>query len=160
MSPEIEALRTEWHAKPHPCYDGQWTVHEPHPITLRVQAWLGGGEETVQCPGVKTGETLPERHARDGYRRPVVAQSTARTVAQAVSFAVDEVQEFGTSDGDSATGLPLQGPDGNPSEDLRVIEVSAELLNGEPGGPFGEFSSFTVKTSDGREWTVSITPKA
>lgn len=69
MSPEIEKLRAEKMAEPHPCYDGQWTVHESHSYEVRVQAWLGGGTEQVTCPGVLEGETLPERHARAAKAR-------------------------------------------------------------------------------------------
>jgi hypothetical protein len=87
-------------------------------------------------------------------------KATTIAVAQAISFAVDEVQEFGTSDGAMGLFLDRDSEDLIPEEDLRVTEVSAEMVNGKKGGPFGEFSTFTVKTSDGREWTVSVTPKA
>lgn len=56
MGPEMERIRAEKMAAPHPCYNGQWTVHESHTYTLYVQAWLGGGTETVTCPG-KTEDT-------------------------------------------------------------------------------------------------------
>ena len=64
MSLEIEKQRAEKMAEPHPCYDGQWTVHESHTYELRVQAWLGGGTEQVTCPGVKSGERFQDRYPR------------------------------------------------------------------------------------------------
>lgn len=79
-------------------------------------------------------------------------ESTTTTVAQAISYAIDEAQEFGTVN-DSRNGLYLG--DVADESDLRVTEVSAELEN----APNGLQSQFTVKTSDGREWTVRVTPK-
>lgn len=80
--------------------------------------------------------------------------STAQRVAQALSRAIDEVQEFGMSDSDP--GLFLNDAPGAEQTDLRVTEVSAELDTAANGLQ----SQFTVTTSDGREWTVRITPKA
>jgi hypothetical protein len=58
MTPqEVAAKRAEIHAKPQPCYGGQWTVHEAHDYEVHVQNWLGGGQEIVHCPG-KTAETI------------------------------------------------------------------------------------------------------
>jgi hypothetical protein len=62
MSEGIEQMRAEKMAAPHPCYDGQWTVHESHAYELRVQTWLGGGTEQVTCPGVKEGERFQDRY--------------------------------------------------------------------------------------------------
>lgn len=64
MSPEIETLRAEKMAAPHPCYDGQWTVHSSHSYTIFVQTWLGGGEETVTCPGVTPETTMQAKYGR------------------------------------------------------------------------------------------------
>jgi hypothetical protein len=64
MSPEIEAQRAAKLAGPHPCYDGQWTVHPAHSYTLHVANWLGGGEEMVRCPGVTAETTIQARYAR------------------------------------------------------------------------------------------------
>jgi hypothetical protein len=44
-------------SSPQPCYDGQWTVHDPHTYTMRLSNWIGGGEAEVTCPG-KTEETV------------------------------------------------------------------------------------------------------
>lgn len=74
-------------------------------------------------------------------------QATTTTVAQAVSYAVDEAQEGLVGE---EGGLWIgDGP-------IRINEVSAELDN----AANGLMSQFTVKTSDGQEWTVRITPKA
>jgi hypothetical protein len=64
MPPDIEGIRAEKLAGPHPCYNGQWTVHPSHTYTLRVQNWLGGGEETVTCPGVTAETTMQARYPR------------------------------------------------------------------------------------------------
>jgi hypothetical protein len=83
-------------------------------------------------------------------------KATTTTVAQAISFAVDEVQEFGTSDGAETLFLDLETDDQDPNTELRVTEVSAEMEN----AGNGLMSQFTVKTSDGQEWNVRVTPKA
>jgi hypothetical protein len=82
-------------------------------------------------------------------------KSTTITVAQAIRFAVDEVQEFGTSDG--IMGLPLDrkySPQSAPETALRVTEVSAQLQNSFNGLA----SIFQVTTSDGKVWDVRVTP--
>lgn len=42
-------------AKPHYC--DNYHQHEPHIIVLRMAAWVGGGSETVRCPGHATDDT-------------------------------------------------------------------------------------------------------
>lgn len=74
--------------------------------------------------------------------------ATTTNVAQAISLAVDEAQEFGTSGGEEV-GL-LLSPDLN--RDLRVTEVGAQLHHDRPSGT----SYFLLKTSDGREWRVTV----
>jgi hypothetical protein len=81
-------------------------------------------------------------------------QATATTVAQAISFAVDEVQEYGTSDGAMGLFLDRDSEDLIPEEDLRVTEVSAQLQNASNGLT----SIFQVTTSDGKVWDVRVTP--
>jgi hypothetical protein len=81
-------------------------------------------------------------------------KSTSINVAQAVSFAIDEVQEFGTSDGAMSLFLDLDTDDQDPKNDLRITEVSAELKTMEM--PSGDVSKFTVKTSDGRKFKISV----
>lgn len=44
-------------SRPHPCYNGQWTIHGPHDFQVHVTNWLGGGDATVHCPG-KTPATV------------------------------------------------------------------------------------------------------
>jgi hypothetical protein len=44
-------------SRPHPCYNGQWTIHGEHDYDVKVQNWLGGGTAKVHCPG-KTEETV------------------------------------------------------------------------------------------------------
>jgi hypothetical protein len=51
-------------AEPHPCYDGQWSIHEPHEYEIRVQNWLGGGSAMVRCPGVTAETTFQARYPR------------------------------------------------------------------------------------------------
>lgn len=80
-------------------------------------------------------------------------ESNTTNVAQAISYAVDEFQEFGGHN-DDRLGLYLG--DVADTSDLRITEVSAELEN----AGNGLMSQFTVKTSDGREWNVRVTPKA
>jgi hypothetical protein len=75
--------------------------------------------------------------------------STVITIAQAISFAVDEVQEFGTADGEMGLFLSREA-DRSPERDLRVTGVSAELEN------TATTSSFTVTTSDGRTFQVKV----
>lgn len=41
----------------HACYDGQWTLHEPHDYEVRKANWRGGGTGIVHCPG-KTPATI------------------------------------------------------------------------------------------------------
>jgi len=80
---------------------------------------------------------------REVLRRRQTA--TARGVAQAISFAVDEIQEFGEE--------PLWVGSERPS-DVRVTEVSAELQT----STNGQSSTFQVTTSDGRIWDVTVKP--
>lgn len=93
---------------------------------------------------------------RVNYLREVLRlrqTATARGVAQAISFAVDEVQEFGDSDG--RMGLTLnRETDEAPETALRVTEVSAELQT----SMNGRLSTFQVTTSDGKVWDVKVTP--
>jgi hypothetical protein len=77
-------------------------------------------------------------------------RSTTTNVAQAISLAVDEAKEGACS---LEGGLYLE-PD--ESSTLRVTEVGAELEN----AGNGLMSQFVVKTSDGQEWNVRITPKS
>lgn len=79
-------------------------------------------------------------------------------VAQAISFAIDEVQEFGTSDGEMGLFLIREGGDLTPESDLRITEVSAEMLNreGDETSRGYPYSQFKVKTSDGRSFTVRV----
>jgi hypothetical protein len=49
--------RAQHLSRPHPCYEGQWTIHGQHDYEVRVQNWLGGGKATVHCPG-KTADTV------------------------------------------------------------------------------------------------------
>lgn len=80
-------------------------------------------------------------------------KATTTTVAQAISFAVDEIQEYGTADGQM--GLLLdRDADEAPEAALRATEVSAELEN----AANGLMSQFTVTTSDGQVWSVRVTP--
>lgn len=81
--------------------------------------------------------------------------ATARRVAQAISRAIDEHQEFGGHDSVS-TGLFLDDAIEYDDTDLRIQEVGAELETAANGLQ----SQFAIKTSDGREWTVRVTPKA
>lgn len=81
-------------------------------------------------------------------------KATTTTVAQAISFAVDEVQEYGTSDGAMGLFLDRDSEDLAPEEDLRVTEVSAQLQNSSNGLA----SIFQVTTSDGKVWDVRVTP--
>jgi hypothetical protein len=81
--------------------------------------------------------------------------ASTSNVAQAISFAIDEIREFGTSDGEMGLFLS-RDPDRSPERDLCVTEVSAELQN----AANGLMSKFTVSTSDGRRWTVRVTPEA
>lgn len=102
-----------------------------------------------------TGDRINKMSHRESYEQDWRwfrdSAATTTTVAQAISLAVDEAQEGLVGE---EGGLFIgDGPE-------RITEVSAELTNGEEGGPFGEFSSFTVTTSDGRKWNVSVTPKA
>lgn len=78
-------------------------------------------------------------------------RATNITVAQAISRAIDEHQEFGGHE-DDRLGLYLDDAPGAEDTDLRITEVSAELNTN------GPISTFTVKTSDGREWRVRIGP--
>lgn len=94
------------------------------------------------------------RWFRDGAEQGAMANTNK--VAQAISFAIDEVREFGTSDGAETLFLDLETNDQDPRTELRIEEVGAELEN----AGNGLMSQFTVKTSDGREWTVRVTPKA
>lgn len=100
-----------------------------------------------------TGETINKLSHRESYEQDwrwfrEAEKATTTTVAQAISLAVDEAQEgLGSLEG----GLFL-----GESDSLRVTEVSAELEN----AGNGLMSQFTVKTSDGQEWTVRVTPKA
>ncbi len=82
-------------------------------------------------------------------------KATTTTVAQAISRAIDERQEYGGhDDAPGREGLFLDDAPGMEWTDLRVTEVSAELEN----AANGLMSQFTVKTSDGQEWAVRITP--
>jgi hypothetical protein len=78
-------------------------------------------------------------------------KATTTTVAQAISFAVDEFQEFGGHN-DHRPGLYLG--DVADDSDLRINEVSAELQN----AANGLTSIFQVTTSDGQVWDVRVTP--
>lgn len=97
-----------------------------------------------------TGELIAKMSHRESYdqdwrwfRDPA---ATTTTVAQAISLVVDEAQEGLLSD---EVGVFLGD---NP---IRITEVSAELAN----GAYGDWASFTVKTSDGQEFEVRVTPK-
>lgn len=122
--------------------DGEYAV------TKLGDGWIG----LTHAQSGRTTVSLEEaaehrwRWLRDG-------KATTTTVAQAISYAVDEFQEFGGHN-DSRLGLYLG--DVADDSDLRVTEVSAELQN----APNGLMSQFTIKTSDGQEWTVQVTPKA
>jgi hypothetical protein len=97
-----------------------------------------------------TGYRLDGRVAQ-GLR--VHPSATTISVAQAVSFAIDEVREFGDSDG--RMGLPLdRDAEEAPETALRITEVSAQLEN----AANGLTSIFQVTTSDGQIWDVKITP--
>lgn len=50
-TPEIEARRAEIVAQDHYCEN--FNEHPEHSYELRMQTWLGGGTETVTCPGTK-----------------------------------------------------------------------------------------------------------
>lgn len=117
-------------------------------VTKLGEGWIGTTHQTTGRLAV----SLEEAAEQDWrwFRDPA---ATTTTVAQAVSFAIDEVQEYGTTDGQMGLFLDRDG-DPTPEEDLRVVEVSAELEN----APNGLMSQFTIKTSDGREWAVRITP--
>lgn len=78
-------------------------------------------------------------------------RATTTTVAQAISRVIDEAQEGLSS---LEGGLFLNDAPGAEDAELRVVEVSAELEN----AVNGMMSQFTVKTSDGQEWNVRITP--
>lgn len=94
-----------------------------------------------------TGYRLTGRVAQ-GLRVHQTATTTA--VAQAVSRAIDEYQEL------AREGLYLDDGPEFEATTLRVTEVGAELKN----AANGLMSQFTIKTSDGQEWNVRITPKA
>lgn len=81
----------------------------------------------------------------------MMTRANTISVAQAISFAIDEVQEFGTTDGEMGLFLNRDA-DRSPEHDLRITEVSAELHSN------GPISTFTVKTSDGQEWRVRVGP--
>jgi hypothetical protein len=78
--------------------------------------------------------------------------ATPTTVAQAISYAVDEFQEFGGHN-DDRQGLYL-GHVGDES-DLRINEVGAQLHH-----LLGGNVEFEVKTSDGRTFTVRVSESA
>lgn len=83
--------------------------------------------------------------------------ATPTTVAQAISFAIDEVQEFGTADG--LMGLPLDRDADEAIETaLRITEVSAELDNreGDETSRGCPYSRFSIKTSDGKVFEIRV----
>lgn len=104
--------------------------------------WIGLEHPTTGRTTINRTESL-EQDWR-WFRDPAV---TPTTVAQAISLAIDEAQEgLVGEDGGLFIG---DGAD-------RITEVSAELEN----APNGLQSQFTVTTSDGKQWTVRVTPKA
>jgi hypothetical protein len=42
-------------AGPHYC--DNYHQHSTHPMTMRMSAWVGGGDEQVTCPGHATDDT-------------------------------------------------------------------------------------------------------
>ncbi len=74
-------------------------------------------------------------------------RATSITVAQGISRVIDEAQE----------GLTDSNPEGLflvEESDVRITEVSAELKT--TAMPSGDVSEFTVSTSDGRTFKISV----
>lgn len=82
-------------------------------------------------------------------------RATPTRVAQAIGRAIEEHANFGGHE-DTGLGLYLEDGLGNEDTTLHVTEVGPELENASNG----LMSQFTIKTSDGREWTIRVTPKA
>jgi len=79
--------------------------------------------------------------------------ASTRDVAQAISGVIDDVQEgLVGKEVDLSTGLFIHDyVDGGQDSLTQITEVSAELEH----GPNGE-ESFTVKTTDGKTFKVTI----
>lgn len=66
-------------------------------------------------------------------------KATATSVAQQVSFAIEQEIEYPSN-----------------VEYATLTEVGAELEN----APNGLQAQFVIKSADGQEWTIRVTPKA
>lgn len=104
------------------------------------------------------GNVLPTDHDLDGIvveGLRLTGVATTTTVAQAISFAIDEAQEFGGHN-DHRPGLYLSAVEDE--SDLRVTEVSAELRSheGDERSLGYPYSTFTISTSDGQVWEVRV----